>query len=92
MDHPKSLDHRKEGRLDKTIDDSFPASDPPSHTGITGVRDQKKKGDQAAKKRPPSHERDNDARPTGQPTSDRHATETAYSWEDDDKSSADRNN
>ncbi len=29
----------------------------------------------------PSHERDIDARPTGLPTSDRHAVETAHQWE-----------
>jgi hypothetical protein len=33
----------------------------------------------------PSHQRDIDARPTGLPTSDRHATETAHHWEHETK-------
>ena len=58
---------------DKTLDDSFPASDPPTSSGMTGVRRPEK----------PSHQRHKEERPTGTPTSDRHATETAHHWEDD---------
>ncbi|MCP1271871.1 hypothetical protein [Acetobacter cerevisiae] len=29
----------QEENLDDTLDDSFPASDPPSHSGVTGDRD-----------------------------------------------------
>ena len=68
-----------ERRQDEAVEDSFPASDPPANTGIVGPREQK-----PAPQRPPSHERDDDARPTGSPTSDRHATETAHQWEDED--------
>lgn len=28
----------EEEKLDDTLDDSFPASDPPSHSGVTGDR------------------------------------------------------
>ena len=53
---------------DKALDDSFPASDPPANAGNTGV---------GAPDRP-SHARGMDERPTGTPTSDRHAAETAH--------------
>lgn len=64
-----------ERKEDKTLEDSFPASDPPARSGITG-------DDQAGK---PSHKRDIEERPTGTPTSDRHAVETAHQWEDETK-------
>ena len=56
---------------DKALEDSFPASGPPANSGITGTERPDK----------PSHARDIDERPTGTPTSDRHATETAHQWE-----------
>lgn len=59
--------------LDRTLDDSFPASDPPSHSGVTG----------SGRPAKPSHQRDHHEKPTGTPTSDRHATETAHQWEDE---------
>jgi hypothetical protein len=62
---------RIERDRDKTLDDSFPASDPPGDSGITGV---------GAPDRP-SHGRAMDERPIGTPNSDRHATETAHQWE-----------
>lgn len=43
-----------------------------------------RRGGGASAHRPPSHERDEDARPSGTPTSDRHAAETAGRWEDED--------
>jgi hypothetical protein len=60
---------------DTVIEDSFPASDPPAWTGITGV------GTNA--ERCASHVRGIDARPTGTPTHDRHAMEIAHQWESD---------
>jgi hypothetical protein len=63
---------------DKTLEDTFPASDPPANSGITGA-------DRPDK---PSHKRDVEERPTGTPNSDRHATETAHHWEDDHKPSS----
>jgi hypothetical protein len=60
-------------KQDKTVADSFPASDPPANSGITGPR--------AARKRPAPHECDDNSRPKGTPNSNRHATETAYQWE-----------
>ena len=36
--------------------------------------------------RPPSDEREIEARPTGYPTSNRHAMETAFIWEDETRS------
>ena len=64
-----------ENKRDKTLEDSFPASDPPAHSGIVGPGRPEK----------PSHTRTIDERPTGTPTSDRHATETAHHWEDEHK-------
>ncbi len=62
---------------DKTVADTFPASDPPANSGTTGA-------EPARRKQPtPTHERGDDARPTGTPTSDRHAAETAHAWEDE---------
>ena len=60
-------------KQDKVVEDSFPASDPPANSGITGPR--------AARPKPAPYKRDDDARPKGTPNSDRHATETAYHWE-----------
>ncbi len=62
---------------DQTVEDSFPASDPPANTGITGPGGK----DQKSTERRPPHDRGDDERPTGTPTSDRHATETAHAWE-----------
>ncbi len=66
---------RTERAQDKALEDTFPASDPPANSGITG-------GEVPAK---PSHERGIEAIPTGLPTSDRHATETAHQREDEVK-------
>lgn len=66
---------QSERRRDKTLADSFPASDPPSSAGITG----------AGKPDKPPHQREINERPTGTPTSDRHATETAHQWEHEDQ-------
>lgn len=66
-----------EARHDRAVEDSFPASDPPASTGITGPR-------ASRRKHTPSHKRDEDARPKGTPTHDRHAVETAYQWEHED--------
>ena len=62
---------RSERDRDKTLEDSFPASDPPGASGITGVGEPDR----------PSHKRHDSERPTGTPTSDRHATETAFQSE-----------
>jgi hypothetical protein len=71
---------RSERALDKAVEDSFPASDPPANSGVTGAERPGK----------PSHERNVHERPTGTPTSDRHATETAHHGEDEVKSSKSR--
>jgi len=60
-------------KLDETVEDSFPASDPPAASGITGPR--------AARPRKAPHDRSDDERPKGTPTHERHATETAHQWE-----------
>jgi hypothetical protein len=62
---------------DRAVEDSFPASDPPGNSGITGPR--------AARRRPAPHQRDDDTRPKGTPHHYRHATETAYQWEHEKK-------
>jgi hypothetical protein len=62
-----------EGHQDKIVADSFPASDPPAQSGVAGAGTP----DQAP------HERSIEERPTGTPTSDRHATETAHQRENE---------
>ena len=69
-----------ENDRDKALKDSFPASDPPANSGITGAGKPDKAPD----------ERDMDERPTGLPTSDRHATETAHKWEHEEKPSGEK--
>lgn len=64
-------DKKNDKRVDQTSEDSFPASDPPAHSGITGP------GKPLAGPHRPDEER-----PTGTPTSDRHANETAHQSED----------
>ncbi len=66
-----------EDRQDRTVEDSFPASDPPANTGVTGPR--------ATQRRPAPHKRDEDSRPKGTPNHDRHAVETAYQWEHEER-------
>ncbi len=70
----------QEQHVDRTVEDSFPASDPPSHSGITGAGRPANRSD---RRREPTHQRNDDARPTGTPNSDRHAMETAHQWEDE---------
>ena len=67
-------------QLDRTVEDSFPASDPPATVGVVGPRAARP----GRKRRQPSHERDDESRPKGTPTDERHAVETAYHWEDED--------
>ncbi|MEO8714259.1 MAG: hypothetical protein ABI369_04530 [Acetobacteraceae bacterium] len=64
-------DREKSDKVDRASEDSFPASDPPSYSGITG--------DGHPRKKPA------DETPTGSPTSDRHATETAHQHEDQEQ-------
>jgi len=71
----------KDELLDETSADSFPASDPPSDSGITGAG---QPDHRPTEHPPPSRHRGGYARPTGLPTSDRHATETARQWEDEE--------
>jgi hypothetical protein len=62
-----------EHRRDKALEDSFPASDPPANSGITGAGTPNKS----------PHKREVEELPTGTPTSDRHAAETAHQREDE---------
>lgn len=89
--------HKEERRVDDTVEDSFPASDPPSHANVTGSNvtgiqhpshardDGHGQGDERPERRSQSHARGDDARPSGLPTQERHATETAQGWEDGKK-------
>jgi hypothetical protein len=61
---------------DEAVEESFPASDPPASSGITGESDERKD------RRPESEPGGDDSQPKGTPTSDRHATETAHQSED----------
>jgi hypothetical protein len=69
-------------RHDRTVEDSFPASDPPASTGITGPRAKHPgRARRSTKTSPtPPGARGEDTRPKGTPTDERHATETAYQW------------
>jgi hypothetical protein len=61
--------HDKADRAqDRTEEASFPASDPPANSGITGAEETTK----------PANRDETEPKPTGTPTSDRHATETAH--------------
>jgi hypothetical protein len=74
----KPHEHRSERDQDESLKDSFPASDPPANSGITGT----------GKPEAPSNERTIDEQPTGMPTSDRHGTETAHQWENEETGTA----
>lgn len=71
---------RTDRMVDDASEDSFPASDPPAHSGITGTGRPNLRGERRA----PSRDRGETARPSGSPTDERHATETAYQWEDEE--------
>jgi len=71
---------------DNAIEDSFPASDPPASTGITGPRaEDPGRATRNPKARPPSPQGGpEDTRPQGTPIDARHAVETAYHSEHED--------
>jgi hypothetical protein len=75
----KKRDQTADDRHDTTVEDSFPASDPPANSGIVGPRGEHAHGE----RRTPSHRRDDADRPKGTPTDERHAAETAHAWEDE---------
>ncbi len=64
---------------DDALKDSFPASDAPARSGVTGIG----RPDQ------PPHQRPAEPIPTGTPTSDRHGTETAHHPENEETSAND---
>ncbi len=72
---------KDEAKQDQAVEDSFPASDPPATSGITGPRVDSPE----RTRRPALRNRDEDARPKGTPTDDRHATETAYQGEQEER-------
>lgn len=65
---------------DKSLEDSFPASDPPANSGTTGAEVPAK----------PPNERDIEEIPTGTPNADRHGAETAHQWENETKPQPER--
>ena len=71
--HHEAVDRRH----DATVEDSFPARDPPANSGIVGPR----VGDAPATATSPPHKRGDEARPKGTHTHERHAAETAHSRE-----------
>jgi hypothetical protein len=61
-------------RQDEAVKESFPASDPPANTGITGPGEPaRRSGGTPTPDRQPGADK-----PTGMPTSDRFGTETAH--------------
>jgi hypothetical protein len=76
MANSDSADRSNRGH-DKTLEDTFPASDPPANSGVTGAGTPDK----------PSSQREAEEIPTGVPTSDRHAAETAHHSEDEEQTS-----
>ncbi len=83
-------EHTREKGLDKTIEGSFPASDPPANTPVEGTRKAERNRDAQGKAKAgddKAHERDPHGvapsekaatdQPSGAPTSDRHDTETS---------------
>lgn len=73
-------DEAADRRHDTAVEDSFPASDPPANSGVIGPR----AAHPQRPVRPPPHARDDEDRPKGTPTHERHATETAHTWEDEE--------
>jgi hypothetical protein len=71
-------------RHDKALEASFPASDPPATPGITGPVGERKDRN-TVERQPQSETGDDDAKPKGSPTSDRHAAETAYQSEQEEQ-------
>ena len=69
----------QERARDKTLQDSFPASDPPANSGVAGGEWPDKRSDQRDAGEVPT------GMPTGMPTSDRDAIERAHHWEDEAK-------
>jgi hypothetical protein len=80
----------REKQLDKTIEETFPASDPPANTPVEGTRKAErardahgaaKAGDEKAKQHDPHgvapSDQASEDEPAGAPTPDRHDTETA---------------
>ncbi len=65
---------KTEGEIDESLEDTFPASDPPSNTPIGGT----KKSKEIAS----AHEAGGDSPSGGPPGDDRHATETAAGRQD----------
>ena len=66
---PSQTEHEQ----DKTLEDTFPASDAPANSGITGAE-------------PPettSTDANTNDIPTGTPTSDRHGAETSHHGEEE---------
>lgn len=62
-----------ERQQDKAVEDTFPASDAPANSGITGAEPPETTSTDAL----------TDAIPTGRPTSDRYEMETAHQNEED---------
>jgi hypothetical protein len=63
------MSNHSERKHDKALEDTFPASDPPANSGITGSE----QPDEPSHKEP-SHKSPIDERATGTPTSDRRGT------------------
>ncbi len=82
-----------EQERDEALKETFPASDPPANSGITGPEKSgagksgpeksgpEDSGSERTDKQP--RQRDVSEQPTGTPTSDRHAAETAHHGESD---------
>jgi hypothetical protein len=79
------MGRRADEEHDRTLEESFPASDPPASTGITGPRVKDSDRLRQYTKSRAKDTRGDQAHPKGTSTNERHATETAHQREHEDR-------
>jgi hypothetical protein len=90
MGTDRQADKPQRTQLDDTVEQSFPASDPPAHSGVTGPGKPRRqtgsgRSEEDSQQNPATTSKSgNEARPAGSPTPDRHRTETSHGGEQDE--------